>query len=93
MTRFRTLLETNKPYLMNTMRMPAAQTLFLFAHTIDTDAELTRFVFDSWLEVVFTDAASAILILVHALELRDLWSELLKSRLRQGMPAFNIASI
>jgi hypothetical protein len=32
------LLETNKPYLMTTLRMPALQTLLLFAHTIDTNS-------------------------------------------------------
>jgi hypothetical protein len=32
------LLETNKPYLMTTMRMPALQTLLLFAHSIDTNS-------------------------------------------------------
>lgn len=81
---FRTLLETNKPYLMNTMRMPAAQTLLLFAHSIDTDPLMTRIVFDSWLEVVFTDSASARLLLVCAMELRDWWSELLRHRLKQS---------
>lgn len=66
------------------MRMPAAQTLFLFAHTIDTDPEMTRFVFDSWLELVFTDSASARLLLVNAIELRNGWSQLLQSRLKQS---------
>ncbi|XP_071561060.1 probable ATP-dependent RNA helicase DHX34 isoform X3 [Temnothorax nylanderi] len=32
------LLETTKPYLVNTLRMPAAQTLLLFAHEIDTNS-------------------------------------------------------
>ena len=32
------LLETNKPYLMTTLRMPALQTLLLFSHSIDTNA-------------------------------------------------------
>lgn len=38
----RSLLETTKPYLMNTMRMPAAQTLLLLARCIDTNANFTR---------------------------------------------------
>ena len=32
------LLETNKPYLMTTLRMPALQTLLLFSHSIDANA-------------------------------------------------------
>lgn len=36
------LLETTKAYLMNTLRMPAAQTLLLFAHEIDTNATFSR---------------------------------------------------
>lgn len=38
----RSLLETTKPYLMNTLRMPAAQTLLLFAHSIDTNSTFSR---------------------------------------------------
>lgn len=34
----RSLLETTKPYLVNTLRMPAAQTLLLFAREIDTNS-------------------------------------------------------
>ncbi len=44
------LLETNKPYVMNAMRMPALQTLLLFSHAIDTNSGISRLVFDSWLE-------------------------------------------
>ena len=47
------LLETNKPYLMNTIRMPALQTLLLFSKTIDTNLTFSRIVFDSWIEVRF----------------------------------------
>lgn len=43
------LLETTKPYLMNTMRLPAAQTLLLFAHSIDTNSTFSRYV----LEIMF----------------------------------------
>lgn len=38
----RSLLETTKAYLMNTLRMPAAQTLLLFAHSIETNATFSR---------------------------------------------------
>lgn len=41
----RCVLETNKPYLMNTMRVPALQTCTLFSNCIDSNANCTRFVF------------------------------------------------
>ena len=37
------LLETNKPYLVSTMRTPALQTLTLFSQNIDTNADCTRY--------------------------------------------------
>ncbi|XP_006814920.1 putative ATP-dependent RNA helicase DHX34, partial [Saccoglossus kowalevskii] len=39
---FVTLLETNKPYLVNTMRIPALQTMMLFSHSLDTNQDCTR---------------------------------------------------
>lgn len=36
------LLETTKPYLMNEIRMPIAQTLMLFGHCIETNSSFTR---------------------------------------------------
>lgn len=41
---FLTLLETTKPFLLNTIRMPTAQTLFLCAQTIETNQTFTRYV-------------------------------------------------
>lgn len=38
----RSLLETNKPYLINTMRVPALQTVTMFSNNIDTDAACMR---------------------------------------------------
>jgi len=81
---FLTLLETNKPYLMNTFRMPAVQTLLLFAHSIDSDASFTRFIFDSWLEIEFADSISARALISTAVELRDTWTQLLNQRLSQN---------
>ncbi|CAG7718391.1 unnamed protein product [Allacma fusca] len=81
---FLTLLETNKPYLMNTFRMPAIQTLLLFAHSIDTDPTFTRIVFDSWIEVEFADAAAARTMIITSFELRNAWTQLLARRLSQG---------
>ena len=39
----RDLLETNKPYLVNSMRSPALQTLTLFSQNIDTNTDCTRY--------------------------------------------------
>ena len=55
---FVSLLETNKPYLVNAMRVPALQTLLLFAQSLDTNADLTRFVVDCWIEICLPDSAS-----------------------------------
>ncbi|KAJ8939396.1 hypothetical protein NQ314_011142 [Rhamnusium bicolor] len=48
---YQSILETKKVYLVNTMRMPALQTLMLFGKTIATNASLTKFVFDDFLLV------------------------------------------
>ncbi len=75
------LLETNKPYVMNAMRMPALQTLLLFSHAVDTNAGLSRLVFDSWLEVRFPDPERGQNLLLRASVLRRHWQRLLSSRL------------
>ena len=38
----RNLMETQKPYLMGSMKVPALQTLLLFAHALDTNSDATR---------------------------------------------------
>lgn len=53
------LLETNKPYVMNTLRMPTLQTLLLFSQSIDTSGTFSRIVFDSWIEVRFPEPEQA----------------------------------
>lgn len=40
---FRSLLETTKPFFVNGIRLPALQTLLLFAKDIKTDHTCTRF--------------------------------------------------
>jgi len=69
---------------MNCYRIPAVQALFLFCHSIDTDADFSRFVFDSWLEVEFADAAVARIMIVTATELRNTWNILLSQRLAES---------
>ena len=40
------LLETNKPYLVSSMRTPALQTLTLFSQNIDTNTDCSRLTTD-----------------------------------------------
>lgn len=81
-----TLLETNKLYLMNAFRMPAAQTLLLFSQSIDTNGDFARIVCDSWLELQFVDAAAAQSLLLRACQLRYRWNDLLMLRLDPNRP-------
>lgn len=48
---YTSLLETIKPYLINTIRTPALQTLILCARYVDCSTDYTRFIFDNWIEV------------------------------------------
>ncbi|NXL68964.1 DHX34 helicase, partial [Chordeiles acutipennis] len=74
---FVSLLETNKPYLVNCVRVPALQTLLLFSHSLDTSADCARLVADGWLELTIPDADSALRLLSTALQLRSAWEKLL----------------
>jgi hypothetical protein len=69
---------------MNCFRIPAVQALFLFSHSIDTDPSLSRFVFDTWLEVEFADVSVARLMVLTAAELRDTSMTLLEQRLAES---------
>ncbi|XP_060072123.1 probable ATP-dependent RNA helicase DHX34 [Ylistrum balloti] len=79
---FVSLLETTKPYLMNTMRVPALQTTTLFSNFIDTNSDCTRLVCDSWLEIRFSDEESAQHIMSSVIQLRATWQNLLTLRLQ-----------
>lgn len=74
------LLETSKPYLVQAMRVPALQTLMLFAQSLDTNADLTRFVVDGWLEISFPDNNTGQEVMFSAQRLRSTWVRLLKLR-------------
>ncbi|KAK6188313.1 hypothetical protein SNE40_004514 [Patella caerulea] len=78
---FVSLLETNKPYLVNIMRVPALQTVTLFSNSIDTNSDCTRLVCDGWLEIRFADAESAQYIISSIIQLRSKWQNLLQLRL------------
>ena len=48
---YTSILETIKPYLMNTIRVNALQTLMLCCRFVDTSRDFSRFIFDQWIEV------------------------------------------
>ncbi|CAF3255377.1 unnamed protein product [Rotaria socialis] len=77
-----TLLETNKPYIMNVMRTPAMQTLFLYASTIETNNDFTRILCDQWLEVTFENAETAQGVISSLLLLRNARDLLLQMTLQ-----------
>ncbi|XP_055541784.1 probable ATP-dependent RNA helicase DHX34 [Wyeomyia smithii] len=77
-----TLLETNKTYLMNTLRMPAAQTLLLFGHTIDSNLTFSRIICDSWLCLDFPSPETGQILLYKASKLKRLWNQLLVEKLK-----------
>ncbi|CAF0816955.1 unnamed protein product [Adineta ricciae] len=66
-----TLIETNKPYIMNVMRTPAMQTLFLYASTLETNNDFTQVLCDQWLEITFESSEAAQSIISSVLLLRN----------------------
>ncbi|XP_061379592.1 probable ATP-dependent RNA helicase DHX34 [Danaus plexippus] len=80
------LLETTKPYIVNSMRMPAAQTLLLLAHSIDTNTGFTRIVCDSWLLLEFPFPESGCQLLYRASTIRKKWDELINRKLADANP-------
>ncbi|KAH8396464.1 hypothetical protein KR222_010680, partial [Zaprionus bogoriensis] len=80
---YQSLLETAKPYLMNCIRLPAAQTLLLFGYAIDTDLAVTRIVCDGWLALDFPQPGSGLQLLCRAIELRRRWSSRLYAKLNE----------
>uniref|UniRef100_A0A8B9ZA43 DHX34-like C2H2-type zinc finger domain-containing protein n=1 Tax=Buteo japonicus TaxID=224669 RepID=A0A8B9ZA43_9AVES len=81
---FVSLLETNKPYLVNCVRVPALQALLLFSHSLDTSADCARLVVDGWLEITVPNADSALRLLSTALQLRSAWEKLLHQLRMRG---------
>ncbi|XP_075268591.1 putative ATP-dependent RNA helicase DHX34 isoform X2 [Opisthocomus hoazin] len=74
---FVSLLETNKPYLVNCLRVPALPALLLFSRSLDTSADCARLVADGWLELTVPNADAALRLLATALQLRSAWEKLL----------------
>nr|XP_049702650.1 probable ATP-dependent RNA helicase DHX34 isoform X1 [Helicoverpa armigera] len=86
------LLETTKPYIVNSMRMPAAQTLLLLAHSIDTNIGFTRIVCDSWLLLEFPYPETGLNLLLKAVKLRQRWDLLINRRLADANPTKSVES-
>lgn len=80
---YMSLLETNRPYLVNSVRMPAAQTLLLFSHKLHTNADFSRIICDSWIELSFPEGMIAEKLLLKVIKLRSQWEELLQIRLQE----------
>ncbi|XP_030798598.1 probable ATP-dependent RNA helicase DHX34 isoform X3 [Rhinopithecus roxellana] len=78
---FVSLLETNKPYLVNCVRIPALQSLLLFSRSLDTNSDCSRLVADGWLELQLTDSESAVRLLAASLRLRACWEGALDRQL------------
>ncbi|XP_037725978.1 probable ATP-dependent RNA helicase DHX34 [Drosophila subpulchrella] len=78
---YQSLLETAKPYLINCIRLPAAQTLLLFSFSIDTNAGISQIVCDGWLGLDLPMPGSGMELLSRAIELRQRWSRLLYAKL------------
>lgn len=78
---YQSLLETAKPYLINCIRLPAAQTLLLFSFAIDTNAGITQIACDGWLGLDLPMPGSGMELLRRAIELRRRWNRLLYDKL------------
>ena len=79
------LLETNKPYLTASIRAPALPILLLFSQSVETNGDMSRIIFDAWLEVRIADAESAQNQLLTAHRLRRQWLLLLNSKLEDAV--------
>ncbi|EFA04971.1 probable ATP-dependent RNA helicase DHX34 [Tribolium castaneum] len=86
---YQTILETKKVYLVNTMRMPAIQTLMLFSKTIASNKTLTKFVFDDFLLLDVPFYGQGKTLLMRALKLRHKWKHELESKLKDPSRDFN----
>ncbi|XP_066495045.1 probable ATP-dependent RNA helicase DHX34 [Tiliqua scincoides] len=78
---FVSLLETSKPYLVGCLRLPALQALLLLARSLDTNADCTRLVADSWLDLRLPAAEEALQMLTMALRIRASWKRVLDQQL------------
>lgn len=78
---YTTLLETNKPFLINSLRVPALHSVLLVARSIHTNVDCSRLVVDRWLDIRSTDAASMQLLLFTCVKIRRMLAESLARKL------------
>ncbi|PIO27504.1 hypothetical protein AB205_0039030, partial [Aquarana catesbeiana] len=81
---FVSLLETNKPYLVNCVRLPALQGLLLLSRSLDTNTDCCRIVSDGWIEVNMEDPEDALHLISEAVKVRLAWEKVLRSRLEKS---------
>jgi len=75
------LLETTKPYMTSSIRVPALPILLLFSHSLETNADMSRIICDSWLEIKCADPNEAQIQLLKAVNIRKQWLKLLNLKL------------
>lgn len=75
------LLETNKPYIMNSMKVPALQTLLLLSRSIATNSDCSKVVVDDWIELTFEEEVEMKDLLGDVVRLRTAWDTLLEEKL------------
>ncbi|XP_027848814.2 probable ATP-dependent RNA helicase DHX34 [Aphis gossypii] len=80
---YMSLLETTKAYIMNSLRMPGAQTLLLFSRNICTNRNFSQIICDSWLLMEFPLPEAAENLILKATKLRNTWDNLLKLKLEE----------
>jgi len=80
---YQSLLETQKPYLVNVVRVPALQASLLFSKKIDTNLDMTKMVIDDWLLLTFLDNKEAERALILANWLRLAWEYTINVKLEK----------
>ncbi|KAI8384738.1 P-loop containing nucleoside triphosphate hydrolase protein [Radiomyces spectabilis] len=78
------LLETTKPFMLNITRVPGIHVLLLFARHIDTNADCSVLIIDSYYMVKFRTVQVANYVLWLAHKLRSRWHDLLNRKLTRG---------
>ncbi|KAH8551200.1 hypothetical protein BGW37DRAFT_495169 [Umbelopsis sp. PMI_123] len=79
------LLETNKPYIVNLLRVPGVHSLLLLSKSIDINEDCTVIVFDRYYMLSFRTIPVAEHVLTLAHRLRTVWSVLTNQRVQMGV--------
>lgn len=75
------LLETNKIYLTNMIRMPALQSFVFFAKNVDVSFDCTRIICDNWVLFEILNGRQADVFLTELIRLRKVWNKWINSKL------------